>query len=65
VLRLSLKNTMDKEKRNEAIKMTIKLYPHKYGNELAMEIIDYLDRLESSEKDGNNYLKKLYSQSNY
>ena len=56
---------MDKEKRNEAIKMTIKLYPHKYGNELAMEIIDYLDRLESSEKDGNNYLKKLYSQSNY
>jgi len=55
---------MDKEKRNEAIKMTIKLYPHKHGDELAMEIIDYLDRLDKSKKEGDSYLNKLYSQSN-
>ena len=55
---------MDKEKRNEAIKMTIKLYPHKHGDELAMEIIDYLDRLDKSKKEGDSYLNKLYSQEN-
>ena len=30
---------METEKRNEAIKMAIKLYSHKHGEELAMEII--------------------------
>jgi len=51
---------MDKQKRNEAIKLTIKLYPHKHGDELAMEIINYLDRLEKSEKEGEKYLEELY-----
>ena len=44
--------------------MTIKLYPHKHGDELAMEIIDYLDRLDKSKKEGDSYLNKLYSQEN-
>jgi len=35
--------------RDEAIKRTIKLYPHKHGDELAMEIIDYLDRLHNQD----------------
>jgi len=35
------------DERDEAIKMAIKLYPHKQGDELAMEIINYLDRLEA------------------
>jgi len=52
---------MDKEKRDEAIKMTIKLYPHKQGEELAMEIIDYLYRLEKSEEEGEKYLNDLYA----
>ena len=38
---------MNEEKRDEAIKMAIKLYPHKHGDELAMEIIWCLDRLEA------------------
>jgi len=48
---------MDKEKRDEAIRMTIKLYPHKHGEELASEIIEYLERLEKSEREGSKYLE--------
>lgn len=35
---------LNKKTRDEAIKLAIKMYPHKHGDELAMEIIDYLDR---------------------
>ncbi len=31
---------------NEKIRLTIKMYPHKHGEELASEIIEYLEKEE-------------------
>ena len=57
--RLGGEREMNKKLRNDAIVLTIKLYPHKHGQELASEIIEYLDVVEeriadkTGVKDGN------------
>lgn len=42
---------MNNEKRDEGIRLTIKIYPHKHGEELASEIIEYLGKIERWEKE--------------
>jgi len=42
---------LNEKDRNDAIKRAIKIYPHKHGEELAMEIIDHLYRLEHNPND--------------
>ncbi len=37
---------MKKTERDELIRLTIKMYPHKHGDELAMEMIECLDRAD-------------------
>ena len=39
-----------REEANKGIKLTVTLYPHKHGEELSSEIIEYLDRSEIVDK---------------
>jgi len=40
------RKSISKDVLKEKITRTIKLYPHKHGEELIAEIINYLDRIE-------------------